>query len=43
MSCMGCYHFHPRSGNIGYCGMMDYVVTVNGECDEWVEEQEEEQ
>ena len=38
MSCLGCYHFHPRGGNIGYCDLMDYVVTVNNECDDWEED-----
>ena len=43
MSCLGCYHFHPRGGNIGYCDIMDHIVTVNGECEDWEEEDWEEE
>ncbi len=40
MSCLGCYHFHPKGEILGYCDLIDHAVTVNGECDEWEEEQE---
>lgn len=42
MNCEGCYHFHSRYEYLGYCDLMDYVVSVNGECDDWEEEEEEE-
>jgi hypothetical protein len=40
MSCLGCYHFHPRGGNLGYCDLEERTVTVNDGCDDWEEEQE---
>lgn len=39
-TCMGCYHFEPKGGNLGYCEIQDHVVSINFGCDERKEDEE---
>jgi hypothetical protein len=34
-TCMGCYHFEPKGGNLGYCEIQDHVISIEMGCDKW--------
>ena len=34
-TCMGCYHFEPKGGNLGYCEIQDHIISIEMGCEEW--------
>ena len=34
-TCMGCYRFEPKGGNLGYCEIQDHIISIEMGCEEW--------